>query len=364
MMGTVGVTGTGAWVGDRGFAGGFDDPGSGVVQVGARVYDPAWGTFLSPDPILRPGDAAQVHGVFSYACQNPVRFSYPSGLLANDTPSGRAGKKASSSSSGSGSGGGSRGQAASSARYAGQASAHATATSTRAVSGGGGSTSAVRCAAMSTATAYRDFLGGLWGYEYATVRLASYAQQNFTVYGWVGQAFGIRPYDASLRVEAALKGAWGTDESSTAYQVGGWVGFGIDLGVGTHGVLAAGKAPTTARSITTVAGGADDQTRVGRWMSPDEHAAMVRTGEVQVGGGATTSVSHPADVSSYLRQARPGSAYAEFYVPASGLRSGGAPGWAQIPSPTHPLYGRLAEKTGVPLQSPVPACNIVLVGQC
>ncbi len=99
--------------------------------------------------------------------------------------------------------------------------------------------------------AYRDFLGGLWGYEYATVRLASYAQQTFTVYGWVGQAFGIRPYDASLRVEVALKGAWGTDESLTAYQVGGWVGFGVDLAVGSRGVLAVGKAPTTARSITT-----------------------------------------------------------------------------------------------------------------
>ena len=91
---------------------------------------------------------------------------------------------------------------------------------------------------------------------------------------------------------------------------------------------------------------------------------MVRTGEVQVGGGGTTYVAHPPSMSAYERQATPGSLYVEFDVPATTLRPGGAPGWAQIPSPSHPLYGRLAEKTGVPLRSPVPACNIMVVGSC
>lgn len=97
-------------------------------------------------------------------------------------------------------------------------------------------------------------------------------------------------------------------------------------------------------------------------MHPDEHAAMVATEEVQVGGGGTTHVAHPADMAAFQKQAKPGSQYVEFDVSESTLRPGGAPGWAQIPSPDHPLYGRLAEKTGIPLQHPVPAHNITVVG--
>lgn len=108
----------------------------------------------------------------------------------------------------------------------------------------------------------------------------------------------------------------------------------------------------------------DDLTRVGRWMSPDEHANMARTREVQVGGGGTTYVSHPPSIEVWRKQTDPGSLFVEFDVPRSVLRPGGQPGHAQIPSPSHPLYGRLAEKKGVPLQYPVPACNIVVVGSC
>ncbi len=91
---------------------------------------------------------------------------------------------------------------------------------------------------------------------------------------------------------------------------------------------------------------------------------MVRTGTVQVGGSGTTYVAHPPNMSSFQKQAPPGSLYVEFDVPTSSLRPAGTPEWAQIPSPDHALYGRLAERTGTPLQSPVPACNIVVVGSC
>ncbi|MGH2769078.1 MAG: RHS repeat-associated core domain-containing protein, partial [Actinomycetota bacterium] len=104
--------------------------------------------------------------------------------------------------------------------------------------------------------------------------------------------------------------------------------------------------------------GAYGLTRVGRWMSPREHAAMVRTGEVQVGAGGTTHVAHPANPESYMRQAAPGSHYVEFDVPANSLSPAGRPDWAQIPSPDH-LLGRLAAKRGTPVPSPVPASNIV-----
>lgn len=126
----------------------------------------------------------------------------------------------------------------------------------------------------------------------------------------------------------------------------------------------AGADPVVVDRSDVAANSGDDLTRVGRWMSRDEHSAMVRTQEVQVGGGGTTYVSHPPSIDVWRRQASPGSVYVEFDVPRSVLRPGGQPGHAQIPSPSHPLYGRLAEKTGVPLQYPVPACNIVLVGSC
>ncbi len=49
------------------------------------------------------------------------------------------------------------------------------------------------------------------------------------------------------------------------------------------------------RSVATeaVSGAADSLTRVGRWMSPEEHAAMVRTGEVQVGAGVPRTLRTP-----------------------------------------------------------------------
>ncbi len=120
---------------------------------------------------------------------------------------------------------------------------------------------------------------------------------------------------------------------------------------------------TSATSVgdvvaTDTAGAADDLTRVGRWMSPEEHAAMVRTGEVQVGGGGTTYVANPANVNAFPPNRFP-SNYVEFDVPTGSLRPGQS-GWAQIPSPDS-VWGRLAAKQGVTVQSPVSACNIVLV---
>ena len=124
---------------------------------------------------------------------------------------------------------------------------------------------------------------------------------------------------------------------------------------------AAGAGIVVATGVA--ANGGDDLTRVGRWMSPDEHASMVRTGEVQVGGGGTTYVSHPPSVEVWRRQTDPGNLFVEFDVPRGVLHGGGQPGHAQIPSPNH-ILGRLAAKRGSPVQSPVPACNIVVVTSC
>ncbi|MEV0327793.1 RHS repeat-associated core domain-containing protein [Micromonospora echinospora] len=68
----------GTWPDDKGFVGGTIDP-TGYTHLGAREYDPATGRFLSVDPLVDYGDPQSLNG-YSYAGNNPVRFSDPDGL--------------------------------------------------------------------------------------------------------------------------------------------------------------------------------------------------------------------------------------------------------------------------------------------
>ncbi|WP_234047125.1 HINT domain-containing protein, partial [Streptomyces adelaidensis] len=103
-------------------------------------------------------------------------------------------------------------------------------------------------------------------------------------------------------------------------------------------------------------------TRVGRWMSEEEHQAMVDTGKVQAGQGETsTYVAHPADADAFRKQAKPGSVYAEFDVPCSCLKPAGEPGWAQIPGPKHPIYTRLNARRGLPAPEMPSFGNLTIV---
>ncbi len=51
-----------------------------LVDIGARLYDPAIGRFTSVDPILAPDDPQQANG-YSYSDNNPVSFTDPTGLM-------------------------------------------------------------------------------------------------------------------------------------------------------------------------------------------------------------------------------------------------------------------------------------------
>lgn len=62
-----------------------DDP-SGYTQLGARMYDPAVGRFLSADPVLDVADPMQANG-YAYAHNNPVTLSDPTGLAVSLTAS-------------------------------------------------------------------------------------------------------------------------------------------------------------------------------------------------------------------------------------------------------------------------------------
>ncbi|SFB96790.1 ricin-type beta-trefoil lectin domain protein [Micromonospora sediminimaris] len=64
---------------NRGFLGAVRDDTSGFVPLGARLYDPEVGRFLSADPVLDLTDPVQNNG-FTYAHNNPVTHSDPSGL--------------------------------------------------------------------------------------------------------------------------------------------------------------------------------------------------------------------------------------------------------------------------------------------
>ncbi len=78
-----GIRGTApaSWPDDKGFVGGTADPTTGLTQLGARMYDPDTGRFISVDPVLDPTDPQQVNG-YAYADNNPVSMTDPDGTWA------------------------------------------------------------------------------------------------------------------------------------------------------------------------------------------------------------------------------------------------------------------------------------------
>ena len=75
--GTERFTGT-----DRGFLDKTEDP-TGLVQMGARYYDPGIGRFVSVDPLSIP-EQPQSLAAYSYSGNNPTTFSDPTGLMRED----------------------------------------------------------------------------------------------------------------------------------------------------------------------------------------------------------------------------------------------------------------------------------------
>ncbi|WP_097229472.1 polymorphic toxin-type HINT domain-containing protein [Streptomyces zhaozhouensis] len=71
------------WPGTRGFVGGTSDTSTGLTHLGAREYDPATGRFISLDPVMDLTDPQQIHG-YTYANNNPLTYSDPTGLFFGD----------------------------------------------------------------------------------------------------------------------------------------------------------------------------------------------------------------------------------------------------------------------------------------
>jgi RHS repeat-associated protein len=76
-----------SWAGTKGYVGGTTDP-TGLTHLGARYYDPSLGRFTSLDPIIAHGDTQQMHG-YTYANNNPILYSDPTGLFFTEDNNGK-----------------------------------------------------------------------------------------------------------------------------------------------------------------------------------------------------------------------------------------------------------------------------------
>lgn len=70
----------GAFPDDHTFLGKTTDTTTGLVDVGARTYDPAIGRFTSSDSVFQPADPQAIGG-YAYAGNDPVDGSDPTGLM-------------------------------------------------------------------------------------------------------------------------------------------------------------------------------------------------------------------------------------------------------------------------------------------
>jgi RHS repeat-associated protein len=63
----------------RGYTGHEHLPQFGLINMNARLYDPAVGRFLAPDPYVQAPDFSQNFNRYSYCLNNPLRYTDPSG---------------------------------------------------------------------------------------------------------------------------------------------------------------------------------------------------------------------------------------------------------------------------------------------
>ena len=65
----------------RGFTGHEHLPWFGLINMNARLYDPVLGRFLSPDPYVQAPDDTRNYNRYSYALNNPLKYTDESGEI-------------------------------------------------------------------------------------------------------------------------------------------------------------------------------------------------------------------------------------------------------------------------------------------
>jgi RHS repeat-associated protein len=68
---------------DRGFTGHEQLDNTDLVHMKGRVYDPTIGRFLSPDPVIQDVTNVQNLNAYSYVLNNPLKYTDPSGYMAD-----------------------------------------------------------------------------------------------------------------------------------------------------------------------------------------------------------------------------------------------------------------------------------------
>ncbi len=101
------------WIDNRTFLNDVTDPTTSLTDIGARWYDSVTGTFISLDPVLEIDSPLQLNG-YTYAADNPISISDPTGLMPDVDDGGCVGslqycEDQSRGGSGSSSGGGNGG---------------------------------------------------------------------------------------------------------------------------------------------------------------------------------------------------------------------------------------------------------------
>ena len=71
---------------NRGFTGHEHMDVFGLINMNGRVYDPDLGRFLSPDPYVQMPDNSQNFNRYSYALNNPLKYTDPSGYVMQEHP--------------------------------------------------------------------------------------------------------------------------------------------------------------------------------------------------------------------------------------------------------------------------------------
>ena len=70
--------------GHREFTGHETIPNLGLVNMNGRVYDPALGRLMSPDPTVQFAANSQSYNRYSYVLNNPIRSTDPTGFLLDE----------------------------------------------------------------------------------------------------------------------------------------------------------------------------------------------------------------------------------------------------------------------------------------
>ena len=79
------MAGLSVYVGSHGYTGHEHIYGLGLINCNARLYDPAIGRFLAPDPLIQDPASTQNFNRYSYCLNNPLKYTDESGEFAFST---------------------------------------------------------------------------------------------------------------------------------------------------------------------------------------------------------------------------------------------------------------------------------------